>query len=226
MGSAGQVGRPARQGAAPCLSTSHSLCGPGCGAVPCTYSASPPTTAGDLVMNHSRRAFLAEVGQGALIASVGTALAADLGLAPARAADAPEALTFGPMESLVCLMQETAADKLLPILVKKLHDGADLKQLVAAAALANARSFGGEDYVGFHTMMALAPAYHMAREMPADQQALPVFKVLYRNATRIQEHGGRKKEVLRPTTPVEQERPGEKLREAVRAKDLARAEGV
>ena len=33
---------------------------------------------------------------------------------------------------------------------------------MAAAALANARTFGGEDYVGFHTMMALAPAFHMA----------------------------------------------------------------
>ena len=34
---------------------------------------------------------------------------------------------------------------------------------VAAAALANARAFGGEDYVGFHTMMALSPSYAMSK---------------------------------------------------------------
>ena len=44
-----------------------------------------------------------------------------------------------------------------------MRSGTDLRDSVAAAALANARTFGGEDYVGFHTMMALAPAYHMAR---------------------------------------------------------------
>src|SRR5207253_10666433 len=119
----------------------------------------------------------------------------------ARAAEAREALTFGPMEPLVCLMQETAPDKLLPAVVAKLRGGTELRQLVAAAALANARTFGGEDYVGFHTMMALAPAYHMAQELPKEQQALPVLKVLYRNTNRIREHGGRKSEVLHPVKP-------------------------
>ena len=42
----------------------------------------------------------------------------------------------------------------------------ELRQLVAAGALANARTFGGEDYVGFHTMMALAPGFHIAQELP------------------------------------------------------------
>ena len=56
------------------------------------------------------------------------------------------------------LMQETPVDRLLPALVGRLGAGAELRQLAAAAALANARTFGGEDYVGFHTMMALAPA--------------------------------------------------------------------
>jgi hypothetical protein len=177
-------------------------------------------------MTPTRRAFLADVGQGALVASVGSALAADLGLSPAVAAEARDELTFGKLEPLVCLMQETAADKLLPALVKKLQDGAELKELVAAAALANARSFGGEDYVGFHTMMALSPAYHMAREMPKGREALPVLKVLYRNAARIQATGGRKKEVLRPVEPKEQKPAHEKLREAVRAKKLAEAEAV
>ena len=47
---------------------------------------------------HSRREFLADVGKGMLVASVGPALAGDLGLAPALAGEAPGALTFGKME--------------------------------------------------------------------------------------------------------------------------------
>ena len=37
--------------------------------------------------NQSRRAFLADVGRGMLVASVGAAIAADLGLVPAAFAD-------------------------------------------------------------------------------------------------------------------------------------------
>ena len=66
-----------------------------------------------------------------------------------------------------------------------------MKTLVSAAALANARAFGGQDYTGYHTFMALVPAYQMAGELPAERQALPVLKVLYRNSSRIQEqHAG------------------------------------
>src|SRR5439155_390912 len=80
----------------------------------------------------------------------------DLGLAPAFAAgDATDKLTFGDREPLVSLMQETPADKLLPVLVGKLKDGTDLPTLVTAAALANARTFGGQDYDGYHAFMAL-----------------------------------------------------------------------
>jgi hypothetical protein len=178
-------------------------------------------------MHGNRREFLAAVGRGTIAAGIGTALAADLGLARVRAADKDEALTFGPLEPLVCLMQETPPGKLLPLLVEKLRGGTSLQTLVAAAALANARTFGGEDYVGFHTMMALAPAWHMAREMPKEQEALPVLKVLYRNANRIQEYGGRKNEVLHggPATVAVQDAPVQ-LREAVRAKKAAEAEAV
>src|SRR6266404_5065018 len=101
---------------------------------------------------------------------------------------------------MVELLQETPPGKLLPILTERWRKGTELKDLVAAAALANVRTFGGEDYVGFHTMMALTPAYHMARELPTDKSPLPVFKVLYRNTNRIQEKGGRKEEVLHPIT--------------------------
>lgn len=175
----------------------------------------------------TRREFLADVGRGMLIATVGYEVANGLGLAPALAAETSDVLTFGSLEPLVSLMQETPANRLLPALVEQMRSGADLRRLVAAGALANARSFGGEDYVGFHTMMALSPALHMAQELPKELQPLPVFKVLYRNTNRIQEHGGRKEEVLhavKPGTLAEGRLGGELLREAVRQKDVNGAE--
>src|SRR6266853_3964859 len=178
---------------------------------------------------HTRREFLADVGRGMLVATVGYGIARELCLAPAFAADAPDALDFGSLEPLVRFMQETPADKLVPALAEKLRSGADLRRLVAAGALANARTFGGEDYVGFHTMMALAPSLHMARELPDALQPLPVFKVLYRNTNRIQEKGGRKEEVLhfvKPATLPEGSAGGDVLREAVRNKNCDEAERI
>ena len=174
----------------------------------------------------SRREFLADVSRASVLAAVGSGLASELGLAPACAADAPEKLDFGSIEPLVRLMQETPANKLLPALVAKLQSGTDLRQLTGAAALANVRTFGGEDYVGFHTMMALSPALHMSRELSSAQQALPVFKVLYRNTNRIQEFGGPTKEVLRPVKPgtLNEPQPAEAIRAAVRKKDTKGAE--
>jgi len=176
---------------------------------------------------HTRREFLADVGRGMLVATVGYGVATELGFAPVIAAEADDTLNFGPLEPLVCLMQETPANKLLPVLADRLNSGTELKQLVAAAALANARTFGGEDYVGYHTMMALSPALHMARELPHPLQPLPVFKVLYRNTNRIQEQGGRKNEVLHPVAPLKLSdgRPSpELLREAVHSKSMNEAE--
>ncbi|HXU77016.1 MAG TPA: hypothetical protein VN794_10625 [Methylomirabilota bacterium] len=149
----------------------------------------------------TRREFLADVGRGMVIATVGYGVARELCLAPAFAAEAVDALDFGPLEPLVRFMQETPADKLVPALAGKLKGGADLQRLVAAAALANARTFGGEDYVGFHTMMALAPALHMSRELPEALQPLPVFKVLYRNTNRIQEKAGARMKSCMPLNP-------------------------
>jgi hypothetical protein len=175
----------------------------------------------------TRREFLTEVGQGMLVATVGYEVASELGLASALAEEAADTLSFGPLEALVCLMQETPVNRLVPTLVGKLHAGTDLRQLTAAAAFANARTFGGEDYVGFHTMMALAPALHMAQELPTELQPLPVLKVLYRNTNRIQERGGRKEEVLhqvKPATLPPNHPCGELLRQAVRRQDMNEAE--
>lgn len=175
----------------------------------------------------TRREFLADVGRGMVVATVGFGVANELGLAPALGAEAPDALDFGSLEPLVRFMQETPADKLLSGLTAKLKSGEELRRLVAAGALANARTFGGEDYVGFHTMMALGPSLHMARELPEPLQPLPVFKVLYRNTNRIQEKGGRKEEVLHAVkAPLLSEgRPGpESIREAVRRRAMDDAE--
>lgn len=178
---------------------------------------------------NTRREFLADVGRGMLVASLGPAVAADLGLASAFAADAPGTLDFGPLEPLAALLQDTPPAKLMPVLVEKLKAGTDLRTLVAAGALANAREFGGRHYEGYHTFMALAPAWDMAQELPDAQKPLPVLKVLYRNATHIQAAGGRKAEVLHPVqpTPVPDVKfGGETLRDLTRANKPAEAEGV
>jgi len=184
-------------------------------------------TGADKTVTRNRREFLAEVGRGMLVVTVGGAMASELGLATSVADEGPAVLDFGPLEPLVRFMQETPPDKLLPQLGEKLRSGTELRRLVAAAALANARTFGGEDYVGFHTMMALAPALHMSAELPEALQPLPVFKVLYRNTNRIQEKGGRKAEVLHAIAPAQRSGSspgGELLREAVRRRDMDEAE--
>jgi hypothetical protein len=183
---------------------------------------------GDRVMSsRNRRAFLADVGRGMLVASVGSSVAFDLGLVRSvHAAAADSRLNFGPLEPLVAQLQETSLDKLLPMAVGWLRSGTDLKTLVTAAALANARSFGGQDYIGYHTFMALSPAWHMAAELPSERAALPVLKVLYRNTQRIQDHGGRDREVLQEVAAAEPDPNAapEQLREATRRADFAAAE--
>ena len=173
-----------------------------------------------------RRHFLAGVGKGTLLATIGPAFASDLGIASVSRTDGPDTLSFGDMEPLVCFMQETPVAKLQAALAAKLASGVPLRKLLAAGALANARSFGGEDYVGFHTMMALGPALKMSGKLPEKEAALPVFKVLYRNTNRIQEHGGREKEVLHgmPSESGAATVSGEQLRDTVRSKDKAAAE--
>ncbi len=176
----------------------------------------------------NRREFFGDVGRGMIMATVGSAVAGDLGLSIARGGEGDDArLSFGPIEPLVALMQETPPERLVGAVVEKLQAGTELKTLVAAAALANARTFGGEDYVGFHTLMAMSPAYAMSRELPADQAALPVLKVLYRNTNRLREVGGASKEVLHQVTPDDGvccDDGGEVLRDAVRSKNMEQAE--
>ena len=179
-------------------------------------------------MSHDRREFLNHVGSGMLVAGLGATLASDLGISTAFADETDDSLSFGEYQPLVELMQETPAHQLQPMLVKKLQSGdTDLQQLVGAAALANAVTFGGQDYVGYHTEMALLPALEMARELPAERQPLPVLKVIYRNAQRIQATGAKK--TLAPVLPADPpagEKGAELLRQAIRAGDMKRSEQI
>ncbi|HEV7226128.1 MAG TPA: hypothetical protein VGN42_25700 [Pirellulales bacterium] len=175
---------------------------------------------------NNRREFLAGVGRGMLVAGVGYSVAVDMGLSPAFADDGKETLSFGPLEPLAAMMQETPVDRILPAVVERLASGVELGQIVAAAALANARTFGGEDYIGFHTFMALSPAYHMSQELPADRRALPVLKVLYRNTNRLHEMGGRSREVLHPVKAAAPEgrSTAEAINDAIHRSDAAAGE--
>jgi hypothetical protein len=182
--------------------------------------------------SRSRREFLEDVGRGMLVASLGSVTAFDLGMSPCIAdgtnsSEATQRLTFGQLEPLVSLMQETPPAKLLPLLVARLQSGVELKTLVSAAALANARAFGGNDYTGYHTFMALVPAFKMSGELPSERQALPVLKVLYRNSSRIQEQHVDQHDALHhveAAQAVAPERRSEWLRDAIRAADLHDAE--
>ncbi|HET6572439.1 MAG TPA: hypothetical protein VFG68_02465 [Fimbriiglobus sp.] len=175
----------------------------------------------------TRRELLADVGKGMFLASLGTGVAGDLGLSAAWAADDPGRVTFGDLEPLVAFMQETPPEKFLAAAVEKIASGTDLKTLVSAAALANARAFGGEDYVGFHTLMALPPAFTMSgEETDAKAKPLAVLKVLYRNSSRLKEAGKEHADTLKPVTAgdVTKTPTGEQLRARVRKNDLPGAE--
>ena len=175
-------------------------------------------------LHRTRRDFLGDVGCGVLTAAVGAGIASELKFSTALADEPTDALEFGALESLVRLMQETSPDRLLPTIVTKLRSGMDLRQLTAAAALANARTFGGEDYVGYHTLMALSPAFHMAEELPVELRPLPILKVLLRNSSRIHEKGGRKAEVLKVVQPDGTKHTGKEIRDFVRQEQMEAAE--
>ncbi len=181
------------------------------------------------MLHQTRRELFADIGRGMIAASVGTAFASDLGFGTAFAAEEPTKLTFGDLDPLVNFLQETPPDKLVAAVVAKLKTGTELKQLVAAAALTNARAFGGEDYIGFHTLMALAPAFQMSQEeTDAAKKPLAVLKVLHRNASRLKDFGATK-ETLKPVKPgklATDQRGGEHLRDAARKADMNAAEAT
>jgi hypothetical protein len=181
------------------------------------------------MLNRTRRELFADVGRGMIAAGLGSALASDLGFGTAWAADDSNRLTFGDLDPLVNFLRDTPPDKLIPKAVEKIRAGTELKQLIAAAALTNARAFGGEDYVGFHTLMALVPAHLMSEQEPdANKKPLAVLKVLHRNATRLKEFGPTKETLTKVKAQGfdEKLRGGEHLRAAARKGDMAAAEST
>jgi hypothetical protein len=172
----------------------------------------------------NRRAFLSDVGRGMLAAGLGATLAADLGFSTAFAEQGPEAIPLGPYAKLVELMRSTPAEKLQPLLAEMVLAGkTDLKTLTGAGALANAVTFGGCDYVGFHTAMAMLPALEMSRQLSTARQPLPVLKVLYRNAQQIQNMGGASKTAMLALHAAEHAAEGDlgvQIRDACRKTDV------
>ena len=180
-------------------------------------------------MSHShRREFLQEVGGGMLAVLIGSGLATELGLA-AKENEESEAKTPTGLARLSQLIQQTPTKDLLPALHRELKNGVCLKDLIAAGALANARAFGGQDYNGYHSFMALCPSYAMAMALPDKERPLPILKVLYRTSTHIHGSHCAHQDHL---TKVEQVKigkrasPGEQMREATRARNLIQAEQI
>jgi hypothetical protein len=169
----------------------------------------------------SRREFLGGAGQTLGRAALGLALVERLGFAGALSRLAHERLKFGALDPLVDLLQETPADALLPLVVQKLRGGTALGDVVGAAALANARAYGGTNYNGYHVLMAMMPSFEMAAQMPAPYTALPVLKVLHRNARFLQETGRATEDALGPLAGTS---GSARLVESVRARDLPQAE--
>jgi hypothetical protein len=173
-----------------------------------------------------RREFLQEVGGGMLAVLVGSGLAAELGLAAEDREDGG-AKTPARLARLSQIIQQTATKDLLPALVRQLNDGTPLRELIAAGALANARAFGGQDYNGYHSFMALCPSYAMAMALPEKERPLPVLKVLYRTSTHIHDARCVHEDHLAKVEPIKLDdkvSPAEQLREATRARNLAQAE--
>jgi hypothetical protein len=178
----------------------------------------------------NRRAFLSDVGRGMLAAGLGASLANDLGFSTAFAEQGAEAIPLGEYTALVELMRSTPANKLQPLLAEKILKGeTDLKKLVAAGALANAVTFGGCDYVGFHTAMAMLPSLQMSSQLSGNRQPLPVLKVLYRNAQQIQGVGGASTTAMHDMHPVAHSPDGDlsvQIRDACRKADVKHGEAL
>jgi hypothetical protein len=171
------------------------------------------------VSQSHRREFLQEVGGGMLAALIGSGLAAEMGLAAEDKTEGKVKTSDG-LVRLSQIIQQTQTKDLLPALHTELKNGVGLKELIAAGALANVRAFGGQDYNGYHSFMALCPSYAMAMALPEKERPLPILKVLYRTSTHI--HGARcahedHLNKVEPTKLDAKATPAEQLRTAARA---------
>lgn len=134
-----------------------------------------------------------------LLSAGGAVVGDELGLFGFAHAAESDRLDLGRFEALAALMQESSADALMPKLRREIDAGTSPSTLAAAAALANARTFGGQDYTGYHCFMAIVPALEMARRLQGRASLLPLFKVLHRNTRQIEGSS----ETLRKVEPIE-----------------------
>src|SRR5262245_32067748 len=159
---------------------------------------------------------------------VGSGRAAELGLAAEDNREG-KAKTPNGLARLSTIIQQTPTKDLLTALHAELKNGASLKELIAAGALANARAFGGQDYNGYHSFMALCPSYAMATALPAEERPLPILKVLYRTSTHIHRARCAHEDHLVRVEPIklnDKASPAEQMRQATRAMKLAQAEQI
>ena len=105
---------------------------------------------------YNRRAFLGKMGSGMLASAVGLTVGNELDLHGLLFAGEARRLEFGDLEPLVTMMQEKSPDGLMSSLKVELDRGVGLQTLITAGALANARTFGGQNYNGYHAFMAMA----------------------------------------------------------------------
>jgi hypothetical protein len=182
---------------------------------------------------NTRRRFLSDVGGGMLAVGLGASLANDLGFSTAFAEQGASSISFGEYEGLVELLRNTSVEELQSVLARKLLNGeTNLRQLTAAGALANAATFGGCDYVGFHTAMAMLPALEMSGQLSTGRGPLPVLKVLYRNSQQIQSVGGASTTTLHALDALEAVEHaaegdlGENIRAACRSVDVSLGENL
>ena len=177
----------------------------------------------------TRRRFLADVGRGTLIAAIGSMRRPTSVWHGRRPTSLGQGrLTFGPLERLVALMQETPAERIVPTVIDEWQRGTDLLRLVAGAVLANARTFGGEDYVGFHTMMALGAGVSSQRRAtegpatPADHQgSSTAMPAEFKNAAAA---AMRSSSAVEPESLASGLSGGEALQRKRRGKDMIAAE--
>lgn len=149
-------------------------------------------------LSTTRRQFLTRVGQGASTLALGALFADRLGDPVALALLPPERLRFGALDPLVDLMQSTPADELIARVVALLRAGTPAGDVVAAAALANARALGGTHYDGYHALMALLPAHDMGARMETPLRHLPLLKVIHRSTRTIHAAGRSDGDALEP----------------------------
>jgi hypothetical protein len=175
----------------------------------------------------TRRGFLDQMGRGMLATGLGVTFAGELFGRSFAGIGEEGAIDIGRHQALTDLLTEINLAELQPRLVKMWRAGeVTPESLIAAGSLANARAFGGQDYVGYHVLMALVPAYEISRELPAREQPLPILKVLYRNTAQLRKTGLYRGQRLQPVVAAQEDASSAALRKAIHRRDLSRAEAL